>query len=185
MELLNNAIKYAADAHGTATRKNKTRPYILHPLEAMLIVSRLTDDEEILAATVLHDTIEDAKKTKSEIEELFGKRVADLVAAESENKREGQSETETWQTRKQETIDHLKKAGRDVKLICLGDKLSNIREIAIDYRIVGDSIWERFNQKDPKMHAWYYLSILDILAEGFGDIPEIREYKALVDEVFK
>ena len=88
MKLLDDAINFATKAHAGVCRKGKTRPYILHPLEAMNIASTLTEDEEVLAAAVLHDTVEDTDVTKADIRAAFGSRVADLVAAESEDKRE-------------------------------------------------------------------------------------------------
>ena len=183
--LLDKAIIYATEAHAGVNRKGKDRPYIIHPLEVMAIVAGITDDQEILAAALLHDTIEDAGKTKAEIQKVFGERVADLVAAESENKREEQAAESTWQQRKAETLAHLReKAGHDAKLICLGDKLANIREISRDYSVLGDDLWERFNQKDKTMHCWYYSSVFEILAEEFGNIPAIREYERLLEEVF-
>ena len=78
----------------------------------------------------------------------------------------------------------MKTASRNAKMICLGDKLSNMREIAVDYRKKGVAMWKPFNQNDPKMHAWYYRTILGILAGEFGEIPEIVEYRTLADEVF-
>lgn len=71
-----------------------------------------------------------------------------------------------------------------MKLICLGDKLSNLREIARDYALMGDALWERFNQKDKAMHRWYYSSILDLMTETFGEVPTIREYRELMEIVF-
>ena len=95
-ELLDDAIQFAVKAHAGVNRKGKNRPYILHPLEAMLIASELTEDEEVLAAAVLHDTVEDTPVTREDIERSFGKRVADLVAAESENKRPELAASDTW-----------------------------------------------------------------------------------------
>ena len=93
---LEDAIKFAADAHAGVKRKGKNRAYILHPLEAMIIAASLTEDEEVLAAAVLHDTVEDTAVTKEQLEQTFGSRVANLVAAESENKREDTPAEETW-----------------------------------------------------------------------------------------
>ena len=184
MTTLEKAIVFAVEAHAGVNRKGKTRPYILHPLEAMTIVSTVTEDEEVLAAEVLHDTVEDTALTKADIETAFGKRVAKLVAAESENKREDQPAEATWKERKQETIDHLKGLERDAKLICLGDKLANIRELSRDYADLGDALWERFNQKDKREHSWYYSSVFEVLADEFGDIPAIMEYRRLLEEIF-
>ena len=86
--------------------------------------------------------------------------------------------------REKETIDHLKDLSRDEKLICLGDKLANIREMSRDYARLGDALWERFNQKDKREHGWYYSSVFAVLADEFGDIPAIKEYRALLKEIF-
>lgn len=182
--MIEKAIAFAAKAHTGMNRKGKNRPYIMHPLEAMLIVAGLTDDEDVIAAAVLHDTVEDTGTTVEELERVFGKRVAVLVASESEDKRGDRPAAETWQIRKQETIDHLRGASGDVKLICLGDKLSNLREMKKDHETLGDQLWQRFNQKDKKMHAWYYGEIYKVLAEKFGEVAAIREYRELLETVF-
>ena len=184
MRLIEKAIVFATWAHEGAVRKGKGRPFILHPLEVLSIAASLTEDEEVLAAAVLHDTVEDTPVTREEIEWKFGFRVANLVAAESEDKRRDRSAESTWLIRKQEAIDQLQKAGRDAKLISICDKLSNLRDMDQDYAEIGDRIWERFHQKDKKLHAWYYTSIYDILSEEFGDIPALREVKAHLDSLF-
>lgn len=184
MNKIEKAIIFATEAHAGAVRKGKTRPYILHPLEAMMIVADLTDDEELIAAAVLHDTVEDTGTSCAEIEKGFGSRVAALVVSESEDKREDRPAGETWKTRKQETIDHLKETSRDVKTVCLGDKLANLREILKDYVNLGDDMWQKFNQKDKSMHCWYYSELYKILREEFGDVPAIREYADLLEKVF-
>ena len=184
MRLIEKAIVFATWAHEGAVRKGKGRPFILHPLEVLSIAASLTEDEEVLAAAVLHDTVEDTPVTREEIEWKFGFRVANLVAAESEDKRRDRSAESTWLIRKQEAIDQLQKAGRDAKLISICDKLSNLRDMDQDYAEIGDRIWERFHQKDKKLHAWYYTSIYDILSEEFGDIPALREFKAHLDSLF-
>ena len=185
MTTVEKAILFAVKAHAGTKRKGKERAYILHPLEAMIIVASLTEDQEVLAAAVLHDTVEDTETTQEDICREFGPRVAELVASESEDKREDLPAAETWQIRKGEAIEHLKKAGRDTKLICLGDKLSNIREISRDWATLGDALWERFNQKDKRLHGWYYSSIYELLRDEFGDVPAIREYRELLDQVFR
>ena len=184
MTKIGKAIKFAVDAHGDTTRKGKNRLYILHPIETMTIVASLTEDEDVLAATVLHDVVEDTGVKEAEIRETFGNRVADLVMAESEDKMRDIPSEASWEARKQTTIDHLAGLERDALLICLGDKLANIREMSRDYKAIGDKLWERFNQKDKKAHERYYSSIFQILAKALGEEPPIREYRALLKEVF-
>ena len=71
----------------------------------------------------------------------------------------------------------------DVKMITLGDKLSNIRAINRDYNAIGDALWQRFNQKDKNEHYWYYQSIADCITE-LKDYPVYKEYCELVKITF-
>ena len=140
-------------------------------------------DPEVLAAAVLHDTVEDTCVTADDIRETFGERVCNLVAAESENKREDLPAADTWKIRKQETIEHLKKAPLEIKMITLGDKLSNMRSIHRDAKALGDALWHRFNQKDNREHEWYYRAIAECLAE-LSKYDAYQEYVALIDATF-
>ena len=184
MTKIGKAIQFAVDAHGDTTRKGKNRLYILHPIEAMTIVASLTEDEDVLSAAVLHDVVEDTDVTEAEIRVAFGERVAALVMAESEDKMRDIPSEASWKARKQATIDHLAGLKKDALQICLGDKLANIREMSRDYAVLGDRLWERFNQKDKAKHAWYYSSVFQTLAKALGEVPPIREYRALLKEVF-
>ena len=70
-----------------------------------------------------------------------------------------------------------------VKLIWLGDKLSNMRSFHREWKRSGNAMWESFNQKDPAQQAWYYRSGAALLAE-LKDYEAWQEYSALVDAVF-
>ena len=87
MELVSEAISFAVKAHDGMRRKKSKSPYILHPMEAAVIVGTMTDDQDLIAAAALHDVVEDTDVTIKEIEEKFGARVKELVSAETENKR--------------------------------------------------------------------------------------------------
>lgn len=184
--LLQKAMEFAAMKHEGYVRKGTTIPYFTHVMEAMEIVSRMTEDEEVRAAAVLHDTLEDTPTTKKELIHFFGKRVAGLVAAESEKKRRGQSEGKTWPIRKQETIEHLKTAETDIRRIALGDKLSNVRAMYRDYQVHGDGFWKKFNNPDPKAQGGYYCSLANVFLEDkeIRDTPALKEYMDLCAIVF-
>lgn len=168
--MIKEAAEFAAKAHKGMVRKGTGIPYINHPLDVAVIVSQITRDEEIIAAALLHDVIEDTKVTREELEKAFGLRVAALVAAESEDK------TKTWTERKQNTIVHLKTAIWDEKVLALGDKVSNMRDTARDYLVIGDEIWQRFNDKKKENHAWYYNSII----KNLKDLSEYQAYQELL-----
>ncbi len=179
--ILIDAIEFAAKCHEGQLRKGTDIPYIVHPMEACTIAATITSDPEVLAAAVLHDVLEDCRVTIQELKDRFGNRVAALVAAESEQKEE--DEQGSWLRRKQHTIDKLQHAPAEELILTLSDKLSNMRAICRDYDKLGDGLWERFNQQDMKMQAWYYKSIRDRL-KRLGDSAAFNEYSALVDRVF-
>ena len=137
--MVNRAIEFATKAHEGQLRKGTSRPYIVHPIEVGDIVSTMTRDEEIISAAILHDTIEDCEGiTKEILEEQFSERVANIVAQESEDK------SKSWIDRKTATINHLRVAPIEVKIIGLADKLSNMRDINRDYPVCGEELWKRF-----------------------------------------
>lgn len=185
MDVFERALCYATEKHSGQVRKLSESPYILHPIEVAAIVGTMTDDKDILAAAVLHDTVEDTDATIEELKEKFGKRVALLVMTETEDKRDDRPPAETWELRKEETLLILENT-KDiaVKMMWLGDKLSNIRSFAREYRKKGDEIWQALNQKDPAKQAWYYKTIASCLSE-LKDCAAFHEYVSLVYYVFK
>lgn len=181
--LLDKAIIFATNAHAGTERRGKGTPYIVHPMEAVAIVSSITADQELLAAAALHDVIEDTEYTAADIEREFGPRVAKIVLDESDVTIEGKSEEASWHDRKQAAIDHLKNASLDAKTVALGDKLSNIRTIEKDYRKIGEKLWSRFHTADPKEHEWHYRGLADSLRE-LSDTDAFQEFEERINAVF-
>ena len=184
MELVSEAIVFAVKAHDGMRRKKSEAPYILHPMEAAVIVGTMTDDQNLIAAAALHDVVEDAGITIQEIEEKFGKRVRDLVQSETEDKREDLPPEVTWRIRKEESLAVLKNTDDiAVLMVWLGDKLANMRSIYRDFKVEGHAMWQRFNQKNPAEQAWYYRSIAT-LTDRLSDTSAWLEYKTLTELVF-
>lgn len=181
--LLDRAIIYAVKAHAGTERRGKGFPYIVHPMEAVEIVATITPDQEILAAAALHDTVEDTDITIEQIRAEFGDRIASLVGAETDDVVDGQSEEESWHDRKLAAINRLSKASKDAKTVALGDKLSNMRAIARDYAVQGDSLWNLFHTTDPKEHEWHYRGLADALRD-LKDTFAFREFEMLINQVF-
>ena len=183
-ELLDRAIIFAVQAHHNTERRGKGFPYIVHPMEAVEIVSTITSDQELLAAAALHDTIEDTDVTYEQLRAEFGERIADLVHSESDQFTEGVSEEDSWHARKQAAIDRLAAAPRDAKIVALGDKLSNMRAIARDYAVKGDELWKIFHAKDPSDHEWHYRGLANSLRD-LSDTFAFQEFEALINQVFR
>ena len=184
MELVSEAIAFAVKAHDGMRRKKGDAPYILHPMEAAVIVGTMTDDQNLIAAAALHDVVEDAGITIDEIEQRFGKRVRELVASETEDKRADLPPESTWRIRKEESLAVLKNTDDiGVLMVWLGDKLANMRAIYRDFKVEGNAMWQRFNQKDANAQAWYYRSITQLTAR-LSDTSAWLEYKTLTELVF-
>ena len=184
MELVSEAIAFAVKAHDGMRRKNGQSPYILHPLEAAVIVGTMTDDQEIIASAVLHDVVEDTDITINEVEKNFGKRVKELVECETEDKRADMPPAESWRIRKEESLEVLKNASDiAVLMVWIGDKLANMRSIYRDFKVEGNAMWQRFNQKDANEQAWYYRSIA-ALTKALSYTSAWLEYQTLTELVF-
>lgn len=183
-ELVDKAIKFAVDAHANTERRGKGFPYVIHVLEAMEIVASISNDPELLAAAALHDTVEDTDVTVDQVRDLFGERIARLVDSETVEVPTGQTESESWRARRMFSLSRLASASRDAKIVAMGDKLSNMRAIAHDYRQIGDELWNRFHAPKGKLdYAWYYDELGKSLSE-LADTDAHIEYCALYKTVF-
>lgn len=184
MDKVTKAIEFAAKAHDGMIRKKDKTPYILHPLEAAVIVGTMTDDRDVISAAVLHDVVEDTDITIEEVEVEFGSRVRELVESETEDKRADLPPENTWRIRKEESLEELANCGdTDVLVLWLGDKLANMRSFYRIWKTEGDSMWQAFNQKDPLQQKWYYTTIAE-LTSSLKEFSAWQEYSELVKIVF-
>lgn len=121
--LISQAQRYAAKQHLGQTRKGDNSPYITHP-EAVYEIARLeTSDPAILAACWLHDTIEDTSTTYEELRELFGKEIADIVLAVSEDKT-----IKDWKQRKAKYIKNVF-SNEKAQIVAWADKMHNAESL--------------------------------------------------------
>jgi (p)ppGpp synthase/HD superfamily hydrolase len=150
-----DAIEFAAAAHRGQYRKGTLIPYLMHPLSAARTVIDAGCREEVVAAAILHDIIEDTPHTVDDIRNRFGPRVAEIVEACSEPNHRGDS----WEVRKQHTVDVLSSCtDQDVLMVAIADKLDNVRSIREDFALRGEDTWKRFKRGRDKQE-WYYRSL--------------------------
>jgi (p)ppGpp synthase/HD superfamily hydrolase len=160
--LLDSALTFAARAHADQRRKSTDVPYIVHPVGVMLLLMEHGEhDPELLAAALLHDTVEDTGVTLDQLRATFGDSVADIVAGCSEPAKREHS----WEERKHHTLAALPTAPRPVQLVSAADKLHNLRSMMTDHAVQGDALWKRFNRSRDKI-AWYYRSVAESLRGG-------------------
>ena len=124
--LILKAAHFSAQKHSTQRRKDENAsPYINHPISVALAIAQIggVDDPEILAAALLHDTLEDTETTPEELEDEFGKKVCEYVLDVTDDKTLPKDE------RKRRQIEHAKKISNGAALIKLGDKISNVTDV--------------------------------------------------------
>ncbi len=125
--LILRAVRFAAERHRNQRRKDEeASPYINHPISVSLLLADVggITDPEILAAAILHDTIEDTRTTPAELQEAFGARVRGIVDEVTDDK------SLAKEVRKQLQIEHARHLSPGAALIKLGDKISNVLDVA-------------------------------------------------------
>jgi (p)ppGpp synthase/HD superfamily hydrolase len=180
-KLIADAIKVTAKAHQGGTRKGGDEiPYIIHPVEVAITLQKNEMSDEIIAAGLLHDTLEDTHLKVEDLTDIFGKKITELVIGASEEL--DNRENTSWEKRKEYTINHLKNADLEIKYIACADKLSNIRSMIRDYDRIGDELWERFNRGYDKQ-KWYYENLVNSL-EDLKGIDMYEQFKSAVNYLF-
>ena len=174
MLLIHRAIYFAVQAHDGQKRKGTDIPYIAHPFEVAQLLMEAGAEDVVVAAGLLHDTVEDTAVTAADIQKQFGVRVAELVMLCSEEK--GLS----WEERKNQMLARVQGAPREAMLIICADKLSNIRSIADEY--VDEDFWKRFHRGKAEQ-AWYYRKMLEALSP-LAKMPMYQELKKSISSVF-
>ncbi len=127
MNTVIKAMAFAADKHRNQRRKDvDASPYINHPIGLANVLANEAgvEDERVLVAAVLHDTIEDTETNEQELIRLFGKEVADIVLEVSDDKALPKAE------RKRLQVEHAPTLSRRAKLVKLADKICNLRDVA-------------------------------------------------------
>jgi (p)ppGpp synthase/HD superfamily hydrolase len=178
MDVIEKALELASKFHEGQYRKNTDIPYITHPVTVGMMLLKKGYSEEVVAAGVLHDTVEDTSLTLEEIKREFGSNIAEIVEGSSEP-----DKSLPWKARKEHTIEFLKTASEDIRAVVCADKLHNIRSIIRDYEQVGEEVWSRFNA-GKEQQKWYYTNVVDSLGaqSSFELLIELRKE---VDKLFR
>jgi GTP diphosphokinase / guanosine-3',5'-bis(diphosphate) 3'-diphosphatase len=127
LALLFRALAFAAHKHRDQRRKDaEASPYINHPiaLAEVLAGEGGVTDVEVLAAALLHDTIEDTDTTAGELEAQFGKRITGMVVEVTDDESLPKAEKKRLQ------IEHAPGLSPGAKLVKLADKICNLRDVA-------------------------------------------------------
>jgi (p)ppGpp synthase/HD superfamily hydrolase len=169
--LVKRALDLAAMWHEPQKRKypGVAIPYMSHCAGVGTILARHGFDDDVVAAGVLHDALEDTGVTRAELEALFGERVATLVVHVSE-----EDKSLPWEERKQRYLAHFRVKPWEAQAITLADKIDNFESIIVCARHHGDP-WSQF--KRPRAQQLARFDALLSAALNLPAHPLIGEYE--------
>ena len=168
--LVRSALEKARAAHAGQTRNGSGgMPYIEHPVRVAALLDELGYSEEVLAAALLHDVIEDSETSLDELRELFGDEVAGMVGALTDDE-----SIEPYRERKAEHRERVAAAVSGAQAIYGADKLTNVKTLRAAYEDEGDAVREEFKVPiELKTEIWE--ADLELLREKAPDLPFLDE----------
>lgn len=149
--LTREALAFAATSHEGQMREIDDMPFVTHPVEVACLLHEAGYSDEVVAAGVLHDVLEDTDVELDELERRFGPEVAGLVAAVSDD-----PSIEDDARRKAALREQVARAGECAAAVFAADKVSKARELRI--RAGGG----RF-QRGDKVRIEHYEASLEML----------------------
>lgn len=180
---IEQAIVRATVLHQSQKRKVSGVPYVVHPYSVAFLLAHYTHDEDVIIAGLLHDTLEDVPEyTETMLREEFGERVLAIVKEVTEDYLVGgkgkglPQDSRSWRIRKSGYIENLKNDSPEALLVAAADKIHNLRGLLDEYRVYGDSVWEKF-KRDGNDLLWFYQEATRVISE--------RLEHPLVDELQK
>ena len=185
---IEQAIRAAAVLHHHETRKGSMPfPYVTHLYSVAMMLGDYTTDEDVIIAALLHDTIEDTDYTIDELEEDFGGRVAEIVAALSEPTMVNGQKI-TWSERKKAYAKQLKNGPLEAVIIAAADKTHNFRTSVEEYYDDHNRFRQDFGKNlDERLEAYQLIAnVINSRLEGpllaeFNHVFE--EYKQFIYEI--
>jgi hypothetical protein len=177
-KLIDKALQFAAVKHNGQMRKGTEIPYITHPVAVALMLQKERQREEVIAAGLLHDTLEDTDATESELAAHFGQEVLDLVKAASEP-----DKSKSWEERKSHTVSELPFRSAEELSLITADKWHNLLSIKNDVDRFGESVWCRLN-RGKSDQSWYYMGIVRALKARKKEVPLIQAFERDVFKLF-
>lgn len=190
-DIVNHAFAFAAKHHDRQVRKGTRMPYLTHPANVALILSRYGRDEKTVVAGILHDVVEDCVRDgytremlKQRIGEKFGEDVLEVVLGVTYRQVDDDEVELSREQRKADYLARLSTAGEAALWVCAADKVHNASTILSDLRRTMDpqSVWSRFNAGREGTIQWY-VDVLNRLDEIGFQAPIVEELRDTVREL--
>jgi (p)ppGpp synthase/HD superfamily hydrolase len=181
---INHAFAFAAKHHDQQVRKGTRLPYLTHPANVAVILTRYGCAEDTVVAGILHDVVEDCVRdgwTRAMLEERigskFGGRVLQTVLAVTERRTDDDGVDLSFDERKADYVTRLALASEDARWVCAADKVHNANSILSDLRRTSfpETVWGRFSAGRDGTVRWY--------ARVSARLTEIGFHAPIVEEL--
>ena len=185
---VNHAFAYAAKHHDRQVRKGTALPYLTHPANVAVILTRYGCDEATVLGGILHDVVEDSVRDGYTREDLierigskFGNDVLSAVLSVTERKVDDDGVDLSWEERKDDYLDRLGEASESAHWICAADKLHSASTILADLKRTAfpEAVWGRF-ARGPDVTASWYRRVFNRLRDVGFDAPIMNELEETV-----
>ena len=188
---VNHAFAFAAKHHDRQVRKGTALPYLTHPANVAVILTRYGQDEDTVIAGILHDVIEDcvrdgytSQSLQHRIADKFGQVVLDTVLAVTHREADESGDPLDGEQKKQDYLERLAQAPERARWVCAADKIHNGSSILADLRRTQDpdTIWSRFKAGREATIRWYRAVHTRLREVGF-DAPIMSELDSVATDL--
>jgi (p)ppGpp synthase/HD superfamily hydrolase len=188
---INHAFAFAAKHHDQQVRKGTRLPYLTHPANVAVILTRYGQDEQTVVSGILHDVIEDCVRdgyTRNTLEQRigdkFGAEVLDTVLAVTERQVDEEGIELSSEERRDDYLARLAGATERARWVCAADKIHNGSTILADLKrtLDPDTVWSRFNAGRSGTVRWYR-RVYERLQEVGFDAPIMEELQLVAEEL--
>jgi (p)ppGpp synthase/HD superfamily hydrolase len=190
-DVINHALAFAAKHHDRQVRKGTKLPYLTHPANVAVILTRYDCDSDTVVGGILHDVIEDCVREgysremlEQRIGDKFGAKVLDTVLAVTYRRNDDDGVELSGDDRKTDYLERLSDASEEARWVCAADKIHNASSILSDLRrtVDAETIWSRFGGGRAGTGRWYR-QVYERLREVGFDAPIMAELDAVSGEL--
>lgn len=173
--LLDKAVRLAVHGHATQVRKDDNSPYIVHPVMVALLLTKHGFSDQVVAAALTHDLLEDTPMTFEQLKTELGDEVAIIVQTVTND------DTLSWEDKKLAYIESVRLGSEGAKAVATADKIHNAESLLAAHARLGSELWTHFNAgRDKKI--WFEEKMLEMLKASW-DHPLVDEYETLVTKM--
>jgi (p)ppGpp synthase/HD superfamily hydrolase len=177
MNLIETALRIAVVAHKDQVRKTDGSPYVVHPIMVGYMIEKYGFPQEVVAAAITHDVLEDTTMTVTALQDELGETVVTIVKAVSEDK-----ELE-WEERKKRYIETVVLGGEHVWAVSAADKIHNSLSLIDAHQILGSEVWTKF-RRNKQDSLWFLRTLCNRLKEVWTH-PLLVELESVVARLEK